>query len=265
MTIPNYQQINRESWNQRTKYHLDSEFYQMPAFLEGKTSLNEIELGLLGDIKGLKILHLQCHFGQDSVSLARMGAQVTGVDLSDASISQARELAQKCGQEVSFICCDLYDLPEHLDEQFDLVFTSYGTIGWLPDLRPWAQIVSRYLKPAGRFVFVEFHPVVWMFDNELKEISFDYFNTGPIVEEESGTYAEKEAPITLKTVTWNHELSDVVNKLIREGLEIRSLDEFDYSPYNCFNSMTEEEHGKFRISHLKHKIPMVYSLEALKK
>lgn len=259
-----YIEINKASWNSRTDAHLESEFYDVKGFITGKTSLNKIELDLLGDISGKSILHLQCHFGQDTISLARLGAKVTGVDLSDKAIQSANELAKTTNTQANFICCDLYDLPNHLDEQFDMVFTSYGTIGWLPDLDKWAKIVSRFLKPKGKFLFVEFHPVVWMFDDNFQKVGYNYFNKGPIVETESGTYADKDAPITNQYVTWNHAISEVVNNLIKHGLVINSLDEFDYSPYNCFNKTIEFEPKKFRIEHLENKIPMVYSIMAIK-
>src|SRR5690606_12920458 len=192
----NYIEINRQSWNNRTDTHLKSEFYDLDGFLKGKTSLNEIELNLLGDLKAKAILHLQCHFGQDTISLSRLGAEVTGVDLSDKAIESAKQIAMDVNSSAKFICCDIYDLPNHLDEKFDIVFTSYGTIGWLPDLHRWAKIVSQFLKPNGQFVFVEFHPVVWMFDDDFGKISYRYFNSGAIIETEIGTYADKEADIT---------------------------------------------------------------------
>src|SRR5690606_6870502 len=134
-TTENYIDINKALWNEKTKHHVESEFYDMQGFEKGETSLKEIELELLGDIRGKKILHLQCHFGQDSLSLARMGANVTGVDLSDSAIAKAQELAGKLEVDAQFICSDIYDLPNNLDEQFEIVFTSYGVIGWLPDMK----------------------------------------------------------------------------------------------------------------------------------
>lgn len=260
-----YIEINRQSWNNRTDAHLKSEFYDLDGFLKGKTSLNDIELNLLGDIRGKSILHLQCHFGQDTISLGRLGAEVTGVDLSDKAIESARQIAKADKSNARFICCDIYDLPNHLDETFDIVFTSYGTIGWLPDLDKWAGIVSRFLKPSGQFVFVEFHPVVWMFDDDFEKIGYRYFNSGPIFETENGTYADKKAAITQTYVGWNHGIGEVVSSLIQNGLEVKSLEEFDYSPYNCFNKTIEFEPKKFRIGHLDDKIPMVYSIMAQKK
>ncbi len=261
----NYIEINRKAWNNRTDTHLNSEFYNQKGFLNGDTSLNEIELNLLGNIKGKSILHLQCHFGQDTISLERLGATVTGIDLSDKAIDSAKQIAKEIHSNANFICCDIYDLPNHLEKTFDMVFTSYGTIGWLPDLNKWAGIVSKFLKPKGQFIFVEFHPVVWMFDYNFEKIGYRYFNSGPIVETNSGTYADKAADLTISDISWNHSIGEVVNSLIYNGLEIDSLEEYDYSPYNCFNKTVEFEPRKFRIAHLDNKIPMVYSITAVKK
>ena len=264
-TDQKYIEINRQSWNNRTDIHIQSEFYDQAGFLKGKNSLNDIELNLLGNIKGKSILHLQCHFGQDTISLGRLGADVTGVDLSDKAIDRAKQITKDTNSNAKFICCDVYDLPNHLNEKFDVVFTSYGTIGWLPDLDKWAKIISRFLKPNGQFVFVEFHPVVWMFDDNFDKISYRYFNSGAIIETENGTYADKKADITQSYVMWNHGLGEVINSLISNGLEINALDEFDYSPYNCFQNTLEFEPNKFRIEHLNNKIPMVYSVIATNK
>ena len=168
----NYIEINRQSWNNRIDTHLKSEFYDLEKFIKGKNSLNSIELELLGDLSGKTILHLQCHFGQDTISLSRLGAEVTGVDLSDKAIESAKQIAKQTKSNTTFICCDIYDLPNYLDKQFDIVFASYGTIGWLPDIDKWAKIVTKFLKPNGQFVFVEFHPVVWMFDDNFEKISY---------------------------------------------------------------------------------------------
>ncbi|GAA4344482.1 class I SAM-dependent methyltransferase [Flaviaesturariibacter amylovorans] len=262
---PDYISVNRASWNRRTAVHLESSFYDQQSFLAGRSSLNEIELPLLGDLRGQRVLHLQCHFGQDTISLARLGAAPTGVDLSDAAIDAARAAADATGADARFLCCDLYDLPAHLDESFDVVFSSYGTIGWLPDLERWAALIARYLKPGGRFVFAEFHPVVWMFDDALETVGYRYFNSGPIVETESGTYAERGADMELSYVCWNHGLAEVITSLLDAGLELRTLREYDYAPYNCLRNMVEEEPGRFRVAHLGNKIPLVYALEAVSK
>lgn len=259
-----YIALNKDSWNRRTEYHVKSEFYDMDNFLNGNSSLNPFELALLGDLNGKLVLHLQCHFGQDSISLSRMGANVVGVDLSDKAIDTAKKIASQTNSSAQFICCDIYDLPQHLDQQFDMVFTSYGTIGWLPDLNKWAGIISKYLKLGGQFVFVEFHPVVWMFDNDFEKIGYNYFNTGALIETETGTYADRDADLEQEYVCWNHSLSEVMGSLIQNDLTIRSFEEYDYSPYNCFRHTIEFEPKKYRIVHLDNKIPMVYSLVATK-
>lgn len=260
-----YIEINRQSWNNRTETHLQSDFYDQENFLKGKSSLNPIELELLGDVQGKKILHLQCHFGQDTISLSRLGAHATGIDFSEKAIESAQEIAKETHSNATFICCDIYDLPNHLDEKFDIVFTSYGTIGWLPNLDQWAEIIARFLKPNGQLVMVEFHPVVWMFDDNFEKIAYRYFNSGAIVETENGTYADRDANISQSYVMWNHGLGEVLNSLIKNNLEINGFDEFDYSPYNCFNKTMEFETGKFRIAHLDDKIPMLYAIKATRK
>lgn len=263
--MKDYLDINKQSWNNRTEIHVDSAFYDVEGFLAGKTSLNAIELNMFGELKGKKVLHLQCHFGQDSISLARLGAEVTAVDLSDVAIEKGKQLAEQAGEHVNFICCDVYDLPNHLTDQFDVVFTSYGVIGWLPDMNKWAQLISRYLKPNGQLIFVEFHPAIWMFDDDFEFIKYSYFNAGIIQETESGTYTNPEAALEQDYITWNHGMSEVVNALIASGLQIRSLDEFDYSPYNCFRGTIEFEPGKFRIEKMGAKLPMVYAILGEKK
>lgn len=265
MDSNDYLEKNKVSWNKRTQVHVDSDFYDNKSFINGRSSLNSIELDLLGDISGKKILHLQCHFGQDSISLSRMGAEVVGADLSDQAIEKGIDLAKATNQTTKFVCCDVYDLPNHLDEKFDIVFTSYGTIGWLPDMNKWANVIQHFLKPGGEFIFAEFHPVVWMFDDDFSKIGYNYFNVEPIRETESGTYADPDADITSEYVMWNHSLDEVLMSLLNAGLEIREMHEFDYSPYDCFRHTEEFESGKYRIKHMENKIPMVYSLRAIRK
>ncbi|WP_027419331.1 class I SAM-dependent methyltransferase [Crocinitomix catalasitica] len=255
-----YLKINKAAWDQKTAVHYDSDFYDVKNFIAGQTSLNEIELNLLPDLKGKKVLHLQCHFGQDTIALSRMGADVTGVDLSDAAIAKANELAQITESSAQFICCDIYDLPNHLDDSFDLIFMSYGTIGWLPDLDQWAQIVTKFLKPTGEFLLVEFHPFIWMYDDDFKDIIYSYFNVAPIVENVTGTYTDQDAPLQAEMITWNHPISEVMNALLKVNIFIQSFNEYDYSPYDCLRHMEEFEPGKYRLKNFGDKIPMVYAL-----
>ena len=261
----NYIALNKNAWNNKTEVHIASDFYDMKGFLEGKSTLNSIELELLGAISNKKILHLQCHFGQDTMTFARMGAQATGIDFSEKAIEKATEFSKQLNLDTTFICCDIYEAPKYLKDQFDIVFTSYGTIGWLPDLDKWAKVVSQFLKPGGQFIMADFHPVVWMYDNDFKEVFYSYFNIEPIVEDETGTYADRYSEIEAKTITWNHPISETLNALITNGIELNSFNEYDYSPYNCFNNTEEFEPNKFRIKTFENKIPMVYSIKGTKK
>lgn len=260
----NYEQdylaINKALWNAKTPVHVESDFYDTQSFINGANTLNDIELKLLGNLKGKKVLHLQCHYGMDTLSLARLGAQVTGIDLSDVAIAQAQQLNDQLGLTGRFICSDVYGLPDVLHETFDIVFTSYGTIGWLPDMERWAKVVNHFVKPGGQFIIAEFHPVVWIFNNEFTSIDYPYFNRQVIVDQEEGTYADNDAKINLTGVSWNHPLSDVIQNLLNTGLQLKSLEEYDYSPYPCFQNVVTIAPNKYNIKGLEGKIPMVYSL-----
>ncbi|GLR18419.1 class I SAM-dependent methyltransferase [Portibacter lacus] len=255
--------INKKSWNQRAEVHFDSDFYDNESFIAGRNSLNPIELELLGDLKGKSILHLQCHFGQDTISLNRMGADSTGVDFSDNAIAKAKQLAKTTNSSSKFICCDIYSLPDHLDQEFDIVFTSYGTIGWLPDLDKWASVVSHFLKKDGVFIMADFHPVIWMMDDDFTHIKYPYFNKVRIEEAEM-TYTDGAEDQLYESVSWNHDISEILNALINSGLTLNQFNEYDYSPYDCFQKTVEFEPGKFRIEPLGDKIPMVYAIKASK-
>jgi SAM-dependent methyltransferase len=238
-----YLSINKELWNNRVEDHYSSEFYNVRDFINGKTSLNQIELDILGNIDGKRILHLQCHFGQDSISLARLGANVTAVDISDKAIEKGKELAEICNVKVNFICCDIYSLP---------------------DINKWSEIVSHFLKKDGHFIFVDFHPFIWMYDDDFSAVTYNYFNDQPIIVNNTGSYASPESPVTANEIGWNHSLSDVIMSLKKKGIELINFKEYDYSPYNCFQGMIELKKGKFVIEKFQNKVPMVYSLHATK-
>ena len=283
-----YFEANRFLWNQRTAVHKDSAFYDLAGFKAGANVLTPIELNEIGDVKGRSLLHLQCHFGMDTMSFSRMGAKCTGVDLSDEAIKLAREINDELKLDAKFICCNVYDLlienqgsskapplevTEHSEgyerssgeaEQFDIVFTSYGTIGWLPDLDPWAKVIAERLKPGGFFYMAEFHPVLWMFDDDFTHIKYFYDNRELIVTENEGTYTDRNADIKGKEYSWNHSISEVLNALIGAGLKIEFLNEHMYSPYACFRNLVETETGNWHIKGMEGKIPMVYSLRARK-
>jgi SAM-dependent methyltransferase len=259
-----YLSVNRQHWDSTVAAHLKSDFYNVKGFLSGTCCLNSIELDLLGDVSSLRILHLQCHFGLDTLSLARRGAEVTGVDFSPEAIAAARKLSAETGIPAEFLCCNIYDLPKHLDAQFDVVFTSYGTIGWLPELDAWAGVIDRFLAPGGRFVMADFHPFVWTFDPNLTQLTYDYFNTGPIVEHEEGSYADREAQISGSNITWNYPLSETLGSLLKKGLTISRFEEYDYSPYPCFPNLRQDGPGVFRFRNVKQRVPVVFGLVCTK-
>lgn len=259
-----YIEANKSLWNKRTAVHKDSSFYDVQGFKDGKNVLTEIELRELGDVKGQKLLHLQCHFGLDSLCWSRLGADVTGIDFSEAAIREANKLNHELKMDAKFICCNIYDLRKHLDQRFDIVFTSYGVIGWLPDLDQWAETISYYLKPGGIFYMAEFHPVIWMFDDEFEKIIYPYEKREVIETETQGTYTDRDADIRAKEYGWNHSLSEVLNALITHGMQIEFFNEHMHSPYPCFNNVVQNKEGGWWIRGLEDKIPMVYSVKAKK-
>jgi SAM-dependent methyltransferase len=224
-----------------------------------------IEIKELGDeIEGKTLLHLQCHFGQDTLSWAYRGAKVTGCDFSEQAIHFARELAESEKIPATFVCCNVYDLPDQLSGQFDVVFTSYGTIGWLPDLDRWAAVIAHFLKPGGTFYIADFHPVAWMLDEQMQYLKYPYKNGEVIISENTGTYADTKADIQYTDYSWNHGLSEIINSLINKGLQIEFLNEHLYSPYDCFPNTVLGTDGFYRIKGLENIIPMVYSIKARK-
>ena|ERR1043165_8848343 len=265
--MENFDQLfeaNKSLWNQRTAVHKDSSFYGLAGFKGGTNSLTPIELAEVRDVKGKSLLHLQCHFGMDTMSFSRMGAKCTGIDLSDEAINLAQNINDELKLDAKFVCCNVYDTSKYVKEQFDIVFTSYGVVGWLPDLDKWAQVIVEKLKPGGVFYMAEFHPVVWMFDEEFTHIKYYYDNREVIITKNEGTYTDRNADIKGKEYSWNHSISEVLNALINAGLKIEFFNEHMYSPYPCFRNVVETEKGKWHIKGMEGKIPMVYSLKGKK-
>jgi SAM-dependent methyltransferase len=258
-------EANRVSWNQRTGVHRTSEFYGLEVWRKDTkaSSLTPIETLELGDVAGLSLLHLQCHFGQDTLSWARKGAHVTGCDLSNEAIELARELAAEQPElDARFVCSNVFDLA--LSDAFDIVFTSYGTIGWLPDLTPWASVINQHLKQGGRFYIAEFHPAVWMFDDDFTRLQYPYNNAELIVTEQQGTYTDRDAPISATEYNWNHSISEVLNALLGLGLRLDYFNEYMYSPYDCFPNTVRTQDGHYQIKGLEGIIPMVFSAQFTK-
>lgn len=256
---------NKKIWNERVETHLKSDFYDQPSFMAGKSSLTEIEADALGDVSGKTMLHLQCHFGQDSISWARKGAKVTGIDFSEKAIETARSINDELGLDVRFVQSDVYSLPEALEGQFDIVFTTFGAIPWLPDLEKWAGIVSHFLKPGGIFYLAEFHPAFYLFNFDNHKVEYGYFTEQqPFSEEINGTYAERYADLKGVEHSWNHAISEVMMPLVKNGLQVLDFQEFDYSPYNCFPNMEERQPKRYYWGNFGVRLPHIYSLKMQK-
>ena len=259
-----YFSANKATWNDKVKVHAESDMYAMEAFKKGKTSLMRYELDALGDVNGKSLLHLQCHFGQDTLSWSRLGAKCVGVDLSDEGVKLAQQLNKELNLESKFVCCNVLDTSKHVEGVFDIVFTSYGVIGWLPDLKPWGQMIAEKLKKGGTFYMVEFHPIVWMFDYlEGKPImKYGYMQDEVIYEEYEGTYANQDSKMMSKEYGWNHGLSEVINALTSAGLKIEYLNEYDESPYNVLPELVETKSGNYVT---KDKLyPLIFEIKATK-
>lgn len=257
-------ETNKETWNKKVAIHAASDFYFLDEFKRGKSSLNTYELNALGDVDGKSLLHLQCHFGQDTLSWSRMGAKCTGVDISEKAIELAEKLNTELGLDANFICCNVLDTSKYVSETFDIVFTSYGTIGWLPDLKPWAQMIAKRLKPGGVFYIVEFHPIAWMYDYNVTPpaMKYAYHQKEVIYDEYEGTYANNDAKITSKEYGWNHSFSDVINALTAAGLTINYMNEYDASPYDVFPNLIENRDGYYE---LREKLyPLLFDIKAIK-
>ena len=259
-----YFQVNRATWNTKVKAHAKSDMYSVQAFKNGKSSLMTYELEAIGNVKGKSLLHLQCHFGQDTLSWSRMGAKCVGVDFSDEGIKLAQKLNEALNLDADFICCNVLDTSKHIEDYFDIVFTSYGVMGWLPDLKPWGKMIAERLKMGGTFFMVEFHPIVWMFDylEGKPNLKYGYMQDAVIYEEYEGTYANTNSKMISKEYGWNHGLGKVVSALTEAGLHIEYLKEHDESPYNVLPDLVPTDSGMYVT---KDKLyPLIFTLKATK-
>ena len=259
-----YFETNKATWNNKVKVHAKSDMYNLEGFKNGSSSLMHYELEALGDVSGKSLLHLQCHFGQDTLSWSRLGAKCTGVDLSDAGIKLAKDLNKELKLDAEFVCCNVLETSEYIKDKFDIVFTSYGVIGWLPDLKPWGKMIAERLKKGGTFFMAEFHPIVWMFDylEDKPIMKYGYMQDEVIYEEYEGTYANENSKMVSKEYGWNHGLSEVVNALTEAGLHIDYLNEFDESPYDVLPNLVKTDSGMYVT---KDKLyPLIFTLKASK-
>ena len=270
-----YRDLNRASWDERAPAHAASPDYNLAAFRSDSAYLSDVvrfDLPLLGDVSGLRGVHLQCHIGTDTISLSRLGARMTGLDFSRPALEQGRALAAETGAEVEFVEADLYDAADVLPAgTFDLVFTGIGALCWLPDIKRWAKVVSRLLAPGGRLFIREGHPVLWALADPLPEgrleLGLPYFEQEePLVWDEGGTYVETDVEFEHNTTKeWNHGLGEIVSAVLAEGLTLTTLVEHDSVPWDAFPGHTDKlPGGEFRIADRPWRLPHSYTLTAVK-
>ena len=262
-----YLKQNKANWNEITPMHERSAFYDVAGFKAGKCTLLPTELEEMGDVNGKSLLHLQCHFGMDTLSWGRSGAKITGVDFSEEAIKLAHSLSKETGIKANFICSDIYKLPEVLKGKFDIVFTSYGILCWLPDLKKWAEVIVHFLKPGGFFYIIEGHPFMTVFDNSVTatrlNVTQSYFhNPKPIKWEPEGDYADPTIIASHGSYEWTHSLGDIINALIGAGLKIEFLHEFPLCCYKHIPFMKKDKDGWWHLE--GDKLPLTFSIKATK-
>lgn len=261
---------NRELWDAWTTAHVSSDFYDVDGFVADPAArpFDSIVSDVLGDVAGMRVLHLQCHFGLDTIRLALAGAEVTGVDFSAQGIDAARALAERVGVDARFVQGNVLALPEEIErDSFDLIFTSYGVLGWLPDLASWADSIATRLAPGGRFAIVELHPFAWVFDEVSEEppltLRYPYFTREPFVATEQGTYAAPDSDVTGTAYEWMHTFEEIFGVLLERGLAIESLREYPLLAWQGFPFMVPaDEPGMWRLPEGAGDVPLLFSLTA---
>lgn len=267
-----YYADNLAAWDERAPAHARSEGYQVTRFTEDPTYISEVvafDVPRLGDISGLRGVHLQCHIGTDTISLSRLGASMVGLDFSGESIAQARALADSTGQSVEFVQSDVYDALSALGNQpFDFVFTGIGALCWLPDVRRWAQIVHDLLVPGGFLHIREGHPMLWAIDEAVDPdlvVNYPYFEVeGPVTDIHDGSYLEVDTTFTAdRSHSWNHGLGETIMALMDTGMSLELLAEHDSCPWEALpEKMVEDEHGEWRLAERRERLPLTYTLRA---
>lgn len=257
--------LNRKNWDARTPIHLNSDFYDINAFKSGRSTLRPEEIEDLAPVTGKSLLHIQCHFGMDTLSWAREGATVTGLDFSEVAIKEAHKLAQEIGIEASFVTANVYDAPTVLNRQFDIVYTGIGALCWLPDIATWAECVAKLIKPGGQFYLLEFHPTAWMFEDSFT-VQYNYFSPQEgekIIEQNTYTNDAKKLSHA-ETRQWNHSIGEVVTSLINAGLTITELRESTECVMAYLPNMERQENGRYKVSSNLPTPPLMYTLRAKK-
>ncbi|WP_411121438.1 class I SAM-dependent methyltransferase [Streptomyces sp. x-19] len=266
-----WREVNRARWDERVGLHTASDYYDQGAFLRTRDVIRDFEAAEVGDVTGRSLLHLQCHFGQDTLSWAHRGAaRVVGLDFSEPAIETARDLAAELGygpDRAAFVAADVYDAAEAVpDPAYDIVYTGIGAVNWLPDLVGWAETAASLVAPGGFLYLAEFHPLGDVLDEETgSRVAFDYFRREAWDEETSGSYTDFGArTVHNRSVEWQHSLGEVVSAVAAAGLRIAFLHEHDMTLFQRFGVLRRGEDGFYRFPEDRPRIPLMYSLKATK-
>lgn len=273
--VSDYREVNRANWDDRVPVHVASPDYKLQRFIEDPAYLSDVvkfDLPLLGDVAGLRAVHLQCHIGTDTVSLARLGASMTGLDFSGRAVEAAREFAAAAGADVEFVESDVYAAAEVLGSGgFDLVYTGVGALTWLPDTREWARVVAELLRPGGRLFIRDGHPMLWSLedgrDDDLLVIKYQYFETaGPLVTDFPDTYVATDAVIEHGvTHSWNHGIGEIVTALLDAGLTLTGLTEHETVPWEALPGlMVKVDENEWRLASNPERLPCTFTITAVK-
>ena len=273
--MDDYLHVNRLNWDERAPAHAASVDYGFDRFVADPGHLSDVvrfDRALLGDVDGLTGIHLQCHIGTDTLSLARLGARMTGLDLSPASLEQARRLAAEAGPAVDYVEADTYSAARALGGRtFDLVYTGIGALCWLPDIDRWAAVVDALLKPGGRLFVREGHPMMWAVDDartDVLSLAYAYFQTPePFDEEEPGTYVDTDVEfVHTRAMSWNHGLGETVTALLTRGLQVTGLVEHRSVPWDALpgRMVRDADFDEWRLLEHAERLPLTYTLQARK-
>ncbi|MEV0675639.1 class I SAM-dependent methyltransferase [Actinosynnema sp. NPDC050436] len=266
MTDEDWLRINRENWDDRVAVHAGSEFYDLPGFRAGRSTLRPFEPDEVGDVAGKSLLHLQCHLGQDTLSWARLGARVTGLDFSPAAVDTARALAAETGLDTArFVLSDVYDAREALgDELFDVVYTGFGALVWLPDVARWARVVASLLADGGFLYLAEFHPLSYVPGEDGRSLAHDYFQPDAETWDDPHTYTDGPALTRTRSVQWQHTLGAIVTALARAGLRLEFLHEREQTLFQANEALVRVGPDDYRFPAGHPRLPMTFSLRATK-
>jgi SAM-dependent methyltransferase len=255
-------ELNRAMWDERVPIHTSGDFYDVEGFRAGRDPIRPFEDDELGPVAGLDLVHLQCHFGLDTLGWARRGARVTGLDFSAPAIEYATGLAADLGIDARFVTADVHDAPEALGATYDVVYTGLGALIWLPDLRRWAEVVDRLLRPGGVLYLVEFHPITGVFGDDDLTVEWPYFDTARFWDE-PGTYADGAAPTEHNASwEWNHTLAETLQAVLERGLVVEWFAEHDYTLFPRWPILHKEGFDTYRLPPERPSLPLMYSLRA---